>query len=157
MSKDRRRRSKSGATKDPTVPASVTPEPAALVYEQMTPWAGQVPNAVVAVTEPIGHCLGELAASLGHIAQADVHLATAEATARAFGAPFFMARSLVERARLATTSTNGDDALPRLEGALELAQRHGYSLLERQPLALRTELGVDQRRHHVPPSRLIKP
>src|SRR5205823_194700 len=73
---------------------------AASLFDQLAPWAGQVPSAVVVAMEPIDHCLGELAALLGRVAEADAHFAAAEATARRLGAPYFVARTLLERARL---------------------------------------------------------
>ena len=106
-------------------------EPAALLYERLAPWSGQIPSANVAVTEPIDHCLGELAALLGRVTEADAHFAAAEATARAFGAPFFIARTLLERARL-DVEHDADVVHARVAEALAIATRHGYARLERE-------------------------
>ena len=115
---------------------------AALLEDILTPWAGQVPTAVVAVSESVDQCLGELAALLGRAADADVHFAAAEALARRLEAPFYVARALLERARLATATDVGAEAAPgRLAEALDLAEQHGYALLTRQALELQRALG----------------
>jgi hypothetical protein len=100
------------------------------LYDRLAPWAGQIPTAYVAVTEPIDHCLGELAALLGRVADADAHFAAAEATARAFGAPFFVARTLLERARL-DVEHDRELVAARVAEARSIATKHGYARLER--------------------------
>jgi class 3 adenylate cyclase len=110
-------------------------ESAVLLYERLAPWAGQIPTAIVAVTEPIDHCLGELAALLGRAADADAHFTAAEATARAFGAPFFIARTLLERARL-DAEHDPEAARARATEALAIAVEHGYARLERDAAGL---------------------
>jgi class 3 adenylate cyclase/tetratricopeptide (TPR) repeat protein len=113
---------------------------AAILFERLAPWAGQIPTAVVAASEPIDHCLGELASVLGRVAEADAHFAAAEATARGFGAPFYIARTLVERARL---DFEHDPAIAqqRAAEALAIAAEHGYARVERDARAMleRTE------------------
>ena len=116
---------------------------AGVLYEKLAPWAGQIPTAVVAIAEPIDYCLGVLAALLSHAVDADAHFAAAETTARAFGAPFFIARTLLERVCLAISTGSDDaDARARLDEALEIAQAHGYALVEQRALALRAQLSA---------------
>ncbi len=59
---------------------------AAVLFDRLLPWAGQIPTAVVAASESIDHCLGELAALLGRTADAEHHLDAAERS-RAHSAP----------------------------------------------------------------------
>jgi hypothetical protein len=117
-------------------------EPATLLYETLASCAGQMPTATVTVSEPIDQCLGELAALLGRAADADAHFAAAETLARRLKAPFYVARALLERARLATATDVGAEAAPgRLAEALDLAEQHGYALLARQASELQRALG----------------
>jgi class 3 adenylate cyclase/tetratricopeptide (TPR) repeat protein len=103
---------------------------AALLFDHLAPWAGQIPSAVVVAMEPIDHCLGELGAALGRVDRAHAHFAAAEATARRFGAPFFVARTLLERARL-EAEHDPEAAQARVAEALTIATSHGYARLER--------------------------
>jgi hypothetical protein len=104
---------------------------ATMLFDRLAPWAGQIPTAVIAAGEPIDHCLGELAASLGRTAEADAHFAAAEATARRFGAQFHVARTLVERARL-DWERDPELARARATEALCIAVEHGYARVERE-------------------------
>ena len=106
-----------------------------MLFDRLAPWAGQIPTAVVATQEPIDHCLGELAALLGRVAEADAHFTAAEATARAFGTPFYIARTLVERARL-DVEHDADVVHARVGEALAIAIEHGYARLERDAARL---------------------
>lgn len=108
---------------------------AAVLFDRLAPWAGQIPTAVVAAQEPIDHCLGELAAALGRADAAHAHFAAAEATARRFGAPFYIARTLVERARL-DRECDPDAAQARAAEALAIAVEHGYARVEREAAGL---------------------
>jgi hypothetical protein len=107
----------------------------ALLADRLAPWAGQIPTAVVAVQEPIDHCLGELAAVLGRTDVAHAHFAASEATARRFGAPFYIARTLVEHARL-DCERDPDAARARATEALTIAVEHGYARVERDAARL---------------------
>ena len=100
------------------------------LYDRLVPWAGQIPTAYVAVVEPIDHCLGELAALLGRNDAANAHFAAAEATARAFGAPHFVARTLLERVRL-DAEHDPELVAARVDEALRIATEHGYARLAR--------------------------
>ncbi len=108
---------------------------AATLATRLAPWAGQVPTAVVAVSEPIDHCLGELAAFLGDLGAARQHFLAAEALARRFGTPFYLARTLTEHARL-DMQTDPTVASARASEALELASRYGFALVEQEATRL---------------------
>ncbi len=103
---------------------------AAVLFDRLLPWAGQIPTAVVAASESIDHCLGELAALLGRTADAEHHLDAAERSARAFGSPFYIARTLLQRAELDVLK-NRADAQARAAEALVIATEHQYPRLER--------------------------
>jgi hypothetical protein len=103
-----------------------------LLYERLLPWSGQVPSAVIAVVEPVDFCLGELAMVLGRTADAEMHFTGAEATARGLRAPFFIARTLIEQARLSNLRPIPEAAQARLDEALAIARCFGYRLLERR-------------------------
>ena len=106
------------------------------LYEQLIPWAGQQPTAVIAVAESVDHCLGELAAVLGRPEQAEQHFAAAETGARNLRAPFFVARTLIERARLDYFTHEPDRATQRLNEARSFAEQYGYAGLARDVAAL---------------------
>ena len=103
---------------------------AAVLIDRLAPWAGQIPTAGVVAQEPLDHWLGELAALIGRVTEADAHFAAAEATARAFGSPFYIARTLLERARL-DAEHDQDTVQARVSEALTIAIDHGYARLQR--------------------------
>lgn len=106
-------------------------EPAAILHEMLAPWSGQIPDAVAAVIEPIDELLGELEVVLGRVDDAIAHFEAAEELGRRCGCPFFVARALLERARL-DAEHDPDAARARVAEALTIATDHGFARLERE-------------------------
>ena len=103
---------------------------ATILYDRLLPWTGQIPTAEVAVSESVDQCLGELAAMLGRVSEADAHFAAAEATAPRSARRSISPAALIERARL-DRERDPERARSRANEALAIAVEHGYARLER--------------------------
>ena len=75
-------------------------EAAGLLFGQLAPFDRYLTFVGTACEGPIAHYLGGLATVLGRFDEADRHLVTATLAERA-GSPFYAARALIERGRLA--------------------------------------------------------
>ncbi|MEM7141324.1 MAG: AAA family ATPase [Actinomycetota bacterium] len=104
---------------------------AAVLYELLAPWAGQIATARTSSQRLIDSYLGGFAIVLGRYEDAEMHFAAAERITEEFGAHGLTAEDDVRRARL--QQAKGDDAAARqfAERALEGAQATGYALVER--------------------------
>ncbi len=109
-------------------------EAAAVLYERMAPWHGQVVIVPSMADHCVAHYLGALAALVGEGGRAREHCAEALALHTALEAPFHVASTQVEWARtLLAGGGRGDAAHARalLEEARIAARSRGYTLLAR--------------------------
>jgi DNA-binding SARP family transcriptional activator/class 3 adenylate cyclase/tetratricopeptide (TPR) repeat protein len=119
-------------------------EASAILYDLLAPWHGQLPYMGVGIDGPVDHYLGALAAVLGRIDVAEVHLGRALDTATQLGAHFFEARTRLEwaRALAGRQSAEDDERAAVLAGdAVSMAQAYGYPLVAQRARTLATRLG----------------
>lgn len=104
---------------------------AAVLYELLRPWAGQVTAARTSSLRLIDSYLALLALTLGDYDQAESHFADARRITEAFGAHGWTAEDDLGRAWL--QEAKGDVAAARqfAERAIEGAQTAGFALVER--------------------------
>jgi class 3 adenylate cyclase len=115
-------------------------ESAAIVYERLAPWHGQVVMVPSMADHCVAHYLGVLAALLGEGGRAREHFAQALRLHSALEAPFHVASTQVEWARVLLAGGGRDDAAPAralLEEARATALSRGYALVLRACDALR--------------------
>jgi DNA-binding SARP family transcriptional activator/tetratricopeptide (TPR) repeat protein len=75
-------------------------QPAAMLYELLAPWQGQIAFPAFGVWGPVSLYLGSLARVLGELDGAERHLLDAAEAARRIGAPIWAARAETELGRL---------------------------------------------------------
>lgn len=127
------------------VAARLAHRPAAqLLYDRLLPWERHV--AVVAATtdSAVALYLGMLASLLDAPEAADGHFATALALHQALPAPFPLARTQLERAKLLLSDWRGADperAGDLIESARAAAVAHGYAQIARHAADLLAGLG----------------
>lgn len=85
------------------------PEKCAVLYEMLSPYPDYVVHLEAVCVGSSAHYLGMLAAALGRPQEAEQHFVRAEATHRKLGAPFHLARTLVERGRLGLATGQADE------------------------------------------------
>jgi hypothetical protein len=105
---------------------------AALIYERLAPWHGQVVMVPSMVDSCVAHYLGALAAVLGEGGRAREHFSEALTIHIALRAPFHVARTQLEWARtLLTEGGHGDaeHAGAMLKEAGSTARGRGYALV----------------------------
>jgi hypothetical protein len=108
---------------------------AAPLFEQLEPWAAQLPVTGASALGPVSHYLGGLATVLGRLGEADDHLRDAHALGRQLGARFFVARTELLWARmLLGRDAPGDRgrASQLLHSAREAGAAHGYGVVRRR-------------------------
>ena len=99
---------------------------AAILYGQLAPYDRFLTYVGTACEGPIAHYLGGLATVLGRFDDADRHLATATELAQRAGSPFYAARTLIERGRLAARRGARSDAGDLLTEGRDLARQWGF-------------------------------
>jgi class 3 adenylate cyclase/tetratricopeptide (TPR) repeat protein len=112
---------------------------AALIYERLAPWHGQVVMVPSMADSCVAHYLGALAAVLGEGGRAREHFSEALGIHRALRAPFHVARTQLEWARTLLAGggpADAEQARTLLEEAGATAVRHGYALVGREAQAL---------------------
>jgi hypothetical protein len=117
--------------------ALADPAAAAVLYELLEPWAGQLAYLGTISEGPLSHYVGALAEVLGLHDEADARLAQSLEVGRRIGAHFFVARTELEWGR-ALLSRAGADAGDRarasamLQSASAAAAAHGYLVVARR-------------------------
>lgn len=112
---------------------------AAVLFDRLSPYADQLVVALRLITGTVAHYLGLLATTLGRFDEADAQFSAAEATHRRIGAPTWLARTQLERARMLLRhgqSGDADKAHQLLSEALATAQALGLAKLEQDAAAL---------------------
>ncbi len=107
---------------------------AATLLELLTPYADQIVCTGLTWAGSVAHYLGLLAATLGHLDEADARLAQAESTHARLSAPTWLARTRLERGRVLLARNAGGDsdkARELLSSALTKAREYGLSKVER--------------------------
>jgi class 3 adenylate cyclase/tetratricopeptide (TPR) repeat protein len=105
---------------------------AAVIYERLAPWHGQVVMVPSMVDSCVDHYLGALAAVLGDPDRARAHFEEAAGIHGALRAPFHVARTQLGWARALLAAggpAEAEEARRLLEEAVSTAHRHGYALL----------------------------
>lgn len=108
---------------------------AALLFDHLSPFAGQLSHTGSLVEGPVSHALGGLATVLGRLAEADSYFAASAAFSARVGARFFAARTgLLWAAMLMERATPADTARARelLLDTRQLAADQGYANIERR-------------------------
>jgi tetratricopeptide (TPR) repeat protein len=106
-----------------------------LLYRRLAPFGHQVANIQAVCFGSLAHALGILARALGRDEQAAQHLAEAESIHSKLGAPFYLARTDLERGRMlvehpvARERRRGVELLDRVRTT---ARHHGYAMLGQQ-------------------------
>jgi class 3 adenylate cyclase/tetratricopeptide (TPR) repeat protein len=106
---------------------------AELLYGLLEPWHGQIATAGAVDDSVVDHYLGTLASLLGRYDRAEGHFATALEVHRRLPAPFHVARTQLEWARMLLRRAepgDGRQARQLLDEVLAAAGRHGYALVE---------------------------
>jgi tetratricopeptide (TPR) repeat protein len=114
-------------------------ERAAVLYGQLHPYSGLVATAGSLTPGSVDHYLGLLAAVEGRFDQAGRHFEAAHASHDALAAPTFLARTLLEWARMLLTRRQPGDtsrAQELLRQALETARELGLANIERKAVEL---------------------
>jgi class 3 adenylate cyclase len=115
------------------------PAPAAVLEDELAPYADLVAWTGTTVFGPVTEALGLLASVQGRLDDADAHFARALATSRQIEAPFLVADVLAEWSATRLARRGGDDeaqAGAALREAVELARARGYGGIERRAQAL---------------------
>jgi class 3 adenylate cyclase/tetratricopeptide (TPR) repeat protein len=110
------------------------------LYPLLAPLADRVAGNGVIWLGSVAHFLGVLASTLGHFEDAERHLAAGEAANERLGAPGWLARSRLERARLLRrrgAPEDADDARRLVDQAMGTARELGLAGLERRAAGLR--------------------
>ncbi len=113
------------------------------VFEQIAPWADQLPVTGASALGPVSHYLGGLATVLGRFDDADDYFTRAHAFGRRLGAKFFVARTELLWARmLRERGAPGDSgrAGALLRSAVGAAEAQGYGVVERRSRELLRDL-----------------
>jgi tetratricopeptide (TPR) repeat protein len=111
------------------------PVAAEMLYERLAPWPDRVGYDVTGVYGAVAHYLGHLATVLGRYDRAEIHFAQAQIIHEELQAPFHLARTHLEWARmLLARAQPGGNAAARahLESARDLAHRHGCTQVEQR-------------------------
>ena len=114
-------------------------ESAPSLAKLLEPCRGQVATTGASVLGPVAHSLGGLERLLGDLDAAATLLEESRLVSQRLGAPFFLARSNVELARVLRDRDqprDGERASQLLDQALQLAEAHGCALVERRARAL---------------------
>jgi hypothetical protein len=107
----------------------------------LAPWSGQLAMTGATCYGPVDCALAALERVCGRLDAADRLLAQAAASCEALGAPFFLARTELERALLLVDRGHPDEAALVAEAARERAAAHGCAGLERRAADLLASLG----------------
>jgi class 3 adenylate cyclase len=101
---------------------------AAILYDWLSPWHGQLAQAMVTCQGPVAFHLGCLATLLERPAAAAGHFAEALEVSQRMGFPYWQARTQIECALLARRSpaTAIDSADTMFAAALDTARRYGF-------------------------------
>jgi ATP/maltotriose-dependent transcriptional regulator MalT len=119
------------------------PAHAGALFDQLEPWADQLPATGGSALVPVSHYLGGLATVLGRYDEADAYFARSEAMSVRMGAKFFAARTDLLWARmLVERGGPGDMAKARslLARARDVACAQSYGVIERRAVAALAEL-----------------
>jgi len=114
------------------------------LFDQLEPWAAQLPATGASALGPVSHYLGGLATVLGRFDEADAYFTQASALNQKMGASFFAARTDLLWARmLAERDAPGDAVTARtlLERARDVAVARSYAAVERRASKALDELG----------------
>lgn len=114
------------------------------IFEQLEPWAAQLPVTGASALGPVSHYLGGLATVLDRRDEAAHYFAESAALSRRIGAKFFAARTdLLWGRMLVARREPGDAELARsiLHRAQAAAAEHGYQVVERRAATLLDGLG----------------
>lgn len=106
-------------------------EAAAALYARLAHWPRLVVFTVVTVHGAVAHNLGTLAAVCGRDEEADAHFATALEIHQRMRAPFFIALTQLEWARMLQHRGHPSRADELISSARSLALEHGYGAIER--------------------------
>ena len=112
---------------------------AAVIYERLAPWHGEVVMVPSMTDSCVAHYLGTLTAVLGDHSRSRLHLDEALAIHQSLRGPFHIARTQLALARtmLAEEGRSGADYAGKLLAeALAVARRRGYDLIRRDCEAL---------------------
>ncbi len=115
-------------------------EAAAVLYEMLEPFAGQIICTQSLVTHTISGSLGRLATTLGRYDEAEAHFAASEEVIKAAGAGFCACNEDLARAELHRAKGDDDQAKHFAGRAVEAAEEHGYASVERRAAALLTDV-----------------
>jgi hypothetical protein len=119
------------------------PAHAGALFDQLEPWADQLPATGGSALVPVSHYLGGLATVLGRYDEADAYFARSAAMSVRMGAKFFAARTDLLWARmLVERGGPGDMAKARslLASARDVASAQSYGVIERRAVAALAEL-----------------
>jgi DNA-binding SARP family transcriptional activator len=103
----------------------------AVLYTTLLPWKHLFGTGGPMPVHGVSHCLGRLAAMLGHTDDAGEHFADAWRTHRRMRAPFYTAETGFHWGQLLRDS-DSERARHLLTHALELARRYGFTDVERR-------------------------
>jgi hypothetical protein len=115
------------------------PEAAAALIKTLESWHNQVPYTGTNVLSAVAFYCGGLARVLGRYTDGEVYFAEASAMHQELSAPFDIARTNLEWARLLIERRSPGDlerARAQLREALRLARKFGYAIVERRADAL---------------------
>jgi tetratricopeptide (TPR) repeat protein len=116
-------------------------EAAAVLGDRLAPWHDQVPYTGASVHGAVAMYCGGLARVLGRDREAEIYFAEALKINEHLQAPFFVAHTNLEWARLLVGRRDEGDldrARAQLKEALNLAQEYGFGTVERRAAALLT-------------------
>jgi tetratricopeptide (TPR) repeat protein len=115
---------------------------AAVLYDLLVPWAGQLADTRSHSHHVVDSYLGLLAQLMGNHEQANLHFAEAARLTEAFGAHGWTAEDDLRRSRLHLAQGDTDAARSLAERALAGAEQTGYGLVERHALEFLATLAV---------------
>ena len=110
-------------------------EAAQVLFEQLRPFADQIPCPGTSFLPEVSYSLGRLSATLGRDDEAETYFAQAVETHERIGAPWPLAVTQLAWGRLLSTrgeTADLDRASSLLEQALDAAQLRGYRVVERR-------------------------
>jgi class 3 adenylate cyclase len=113
------------------------PQYAGPLFEQLAPWAGQLPATGASALGPVSHYLGGLCSVLGRYDEAEAYFVRSAEFSDRMGAKFFAARTDLSWGRmLAQRGAPGDNDRARglLTKAHAVAAANGYGIVERRAL-----------------------
>jgi class 3 adenylate cyclase/tetratricopeptide (TPR) repeat protein len=114
-------------------------EAAGALYEQLLPCRGQIPYIHGTVNGDVAMYLGLLATTLGRYDDAEVHFVEAHAMHERIGAPYWLAVTRVDWAKMLRRRARPGDrerARAMLDQALATAREYGFGGVERQTMQL---------------------